>query len=39
MEYTFLTIAVIIAIGVWGAYAFWIYITARRYGKKGNGRH
>ena len=37
MEY--IIIAVILGLTVWGVYAYWIYITSRRYGKKGNGRH
>lgn len=37
MEY--IVIAVIIASSVWGIYAYWIYRTAKRYGKKGNGKH
>ncbi len=35
----FIIIAVLIALATWGIYAFSIYYTARRYGKKGNGRH
>jgi hypothetical protein len=37
MEY--IIIAAIIGLTVWGIYAYWIYITARRYGKRGDGRH
>ncbi len=35
----FIIIAALIGLGAWGSYAYWIYKTARRYGKKGNGRH
>jgi len=35
----FIILAVLIALAVWGGYAYWIYITSRRYGKKGNGKH
>lgn len=37
MEY--IVIGVLIALAVWGIYAYSIYYTARRYGKKGDGRH
>lgn len=39
MEYTYITLVVVIALAVWGTYALWIYLTAKRYGKKGDGRH
>ncbi len=32
-------IGMIITLTVWGFYAYWIYRTARRYGKKGYGKH
>jgi len=32
-------IGAIIVLAIWGIYAYWIYRTARRYGKKGDGRH
>jgi hypothetical protein len=35
----FIIIAILILAGVWGAYAYWIFKTAKRYGKKGDGRH
>jgi len=37
MEY--IVMAVLLGLAVWGVYAYWIYITSRRYGKKLNGRH
>jgi len=37
MEY--IIIAVVIGLTVYIGYAYWIYITARRYGKRGDGRH
>lgn len=30
----FIVIAILIGLAAWGGYAYWIYITARRYGKK-----
>jgi hypothetical protein len=35
----FIVMAIIIALVVWGTYAYWIYFTAKRYGKRGDGRH
>lgn len=37
MEY--IVIAALIGLAAWGVYAYWIYMTSRRYGKKDNGRH
>lgn len=35
----FIVIAVIIALAFCGIYAYWIYIIAKQYGKRANGRH
>jgi hypothetical protein len=37
MEY--IVMAAIIGLVIYAVFAYWIYITARRYGKTGNGRH
>jgi hypothetical protein len=34
-----IVIGLVIGLSVWGVYAWWIYKTARRYGKRGDGRH
>jgi len=35
----FIVVAALIGLAAWGGYAYWIWITARRYGKKGDGKH
>ena len=37
MEY--IAMAAIIGLVVWALFAYWIYITARRYGRTGDGKH